>query len=150
MPPAFPGPVEATRVGRWTLGRRQGPELVATTANRGLICREIAKPSDGLQPSTPPDRKMSGSGGGGCVEDDGVAERFELADELTGFPLLVDVVGAEVGAEVSVAAAGVGEEVPDDYEDRTGDGDERFEFAEAAVAVRQFGRATCRRSTASS
>ena len=83
-----------------------------------------------------------------------MAERFELADELTGFPLLVDVVGAEVGAEVSVAAAGVGEEVPDDYEDRTGDGDERFEFAaaadEAAVAVRQFGRATCRRSTASS
>ena len=47
----------------------------------------------------------------------------------------------EVGAEVEVAAAGVGEEVPDDYEDRTGDGDESFEFAaaadEAAVAGSQ-------------
>jgi hypothetical protein len=30
---------------------------------------------------------MSGSGGDGCVEGDGVAERFELADELAGFPL---------------------------------------------------------------
>jgi hypothetical protein len=86
---------------------------------------------------------MSGLGGDGCVEGDGVAGGFELADELTGFPLSVDVVGVEVGAEVSVAGARVGEEVPDDDEDRAGDGDERFEFAaaadEAAVALAEEG-----------
>ena len=77
------------------------------------------------------------------MKGDGVAECFELADELTGFPVLVDLVGVEVGAEVSVAGVGVGEEVPDDDEDRSGDGDEGFEFAaaadEAAVALAEEG-----------
>ena len=68
-----------------------------------------------------------------------VSEGFELVDEVAGLAVLVDAVGVEVGAEVVVAGGGVGEEVPDDDEDRAGDGDERFEFAaafdEAAVAL---------------
>src|SRR5436309_4959629 len=47
--------------------------------------------------------------------------------------------GVVVGAEVAVAGCGIGKEVPDDDDDRAGDGDEGFELAaafdEAAVAL---------------
>src|SRR5439155_9386 len=63
------------------------------------------------------DRKMDwvegGRSGGdwGCLQGDGVAERLELADEVAGSSLFVDAAGVEVGAEVAVAGAGLG----DDY-----------------------------------
>ena len=68
-----------------------------------------------------------------------VAECLELADEVSASAVLVDALGVEVGAEVVVAGGGVGEEVPDDDEDRAGDRDEGFELAaafdESAVAL---------------
>ncbi len=45
--------------------------------------------------------------------------------------LLVDAAFVVVGAEVAVGGGGVGEQVPDDDEDGTGDRDERLAFASA-------------------
>lgn len=42
---------------------------------------------------------------------------MELADEVAGLAVLVEMVVLEVGAEVVVAGVGVGEEVPGDDED---------------------------------
>jgi hypothetical protein len=60
-------------------------------------------------------------GGGG--EGDVVAEGLEVLDVVAGGAVAVDLPGVPVGAEVGVAGAGVGEEVPDDGEDGAGDGD---------------------------
>jgi len=53
------------------------------------------------------------SGRGG--EGDGVAERFELSDVVAGAAFGVDAPGVVVGAEVVVAQARVGQELPDDH-----------------------------------
>ena len=76
-------------------------------------------------------------------EGDGVAECFELADEVAGFLVGVDAAGVVAGAEVVVAGGGVGEQVPDDDQDGAGDGDEGLELAaavdEAPVAFAEEG-----------
>jgi hypothetical protein len=73
------------------------------------------------------------------LERDGVAECFELADEVACSAVFVDAAGVVVGAEVVVAGGRVGEQLPDDDEDRAGDGNERLQFAaafdEPAVAL---------------
>jgi len=58
------------------------------------------------------------------LQGDGVAEGFELADVSTfdGLDVHVSVVG--VWSEVFVAGLGVTEQVPDDDEDGSTDGDE--------------------------
>lgn len=48
-----------------------------------------------------------------------------------GFLVFVDAGGVVVGAEVVEAGGGVGQQVPDDDQDGTGDGDEGLEFAAA-------------------
>src|SRR6266511_282507 len=84
-------------------------------------------------------RRRSGGRGRG----DGVAQRLELADVVAGLAVLVDAVGVVVGAEVVEAGGGVGEQVPDDHQDRAGDGDQGFELADApgqaAVALAEEG-----------
>lgn len=50
-----------------------------------------------------------------------VAEHLELVDELADPARPVDAAGVEVGAEVVEAGNGVGEQVPDDDEDRARD-----------------------------
>jgi len=64
-------------------------------------------------------------------ESDGVAERFELSDVVAGAAFGVDAAGVVVGAEVVVAQARVGQELPDDHQDRACDRDEGLEFAAA-------------------
>jgi hypothetical protein len=49
----------------------------------------------------------------------------------TGLLSLVDAVGVVVRAEILVTGPGVGEQVPDDDQDRSGDSDQRFELAAA-------------------
>src|SRR4051812_10300612 len=88
--------------------------------------------------------RRGGAGGApGCLQVDGVAERFELADEVALPAVLVDALGVEVGAEVAVAGGGFGEQVPDDDEDRSGDRDEGLQLAaafdEPAVALAEEG-----------
>ena len=61
-----------------------------------------------------------------------MAEGLELADEVSGLAVGVEAAGVVVRAEVDVAGVGVGEEVPDDHEDRAGDGDEGSLLAAAA------------------
>ena len=60
-----------------------------------------------------------------------------------GLAVLVDVAGVVVAAEVVVAGAAVGEQVPDDDEDGAGDGDEGLELAapsgQAPVALAEEG-----------
>ena len=51
---------------------------------------------------------------------------------VAGLAVLVDAAGVEVGAEVVEAGGGVGQQVPDDHQDRAGDGDQSFELADAA------------------
>ena len=66
----------------------------------------------------------------GCwLQGDGLAEGFELADEVADLASLVDAGGVVVGAEFVEAFGGVGEQVPDDDEDGSGDGDEGLELA---------------------
>ena len=66
----------------------------------------------------------SGRGGsGGGFEGDGVAEGFELADVGALAALWVDAGGVEPGAEVVELGVGVGEQVPDDHQDRAAEGD---------------------------
>src|SRR5918994_1527464 len=81
------------------------------------------------------------SGGRGQGDDE--AERLELADVVAGLAVLVDAVAVEVGAEVVEAGGGVGEQLPDDHQDRAGDGDQGFELADApdqaAVALAEEG-----------
>jgi hypothetical protein len=78
---------------------------------------------------------------GDCVADV-KCPGFELVDEVADLAVGVDVGGVEVGADVAVVGGGVGEEVPDDYEDGSGDG-EGFEFAaafdQASVAFTEEG-----------
>ena len=50
---------------------------------------------------------------------------------VAGLAVLVQTAGVVVGAEVVVAGGGVGEQVPDDDQDGSGDGDEGFELAAA-------------------
>jgi len=68
---------------------------------------------------------------GRCGESDGVAERFELSDVVSGAAFGVDVLVVVVGAEVVIAQARVGHQVPDDHQDGAGDRDEGLEFASA-------------------
>ena len=53
-----------------------------------------------------------------------MTEGHELADQVTGATLLVDAALVEVRAQVHEAERGIVEEVPDDGEDRAGDGDD--------------------------
>ena len=62
---------------------------------------------------------------------------------VAGLAVLVDAAGVVVGAEVVEAGGGVGEQVPDDHQDRAGDGDQGLELADApdqaAVALPEEG-----------
>ena len=73
---------------------------------------------------------MGRSGGG--FEGDFVAEGFELADVCPLAAVRVDALVEEVAAEVGEAGGGVGEQVPDDDQDRTADCDDGFVLAPAA------------------
>src|SRR5436309_1541798 len=73
---------------------------------------------------------------GGCESDgwlqgDGVAEGFELPDQVVGLAGGVDVAVVEVGAEVVESGGRVGQRMPDDHEDGPGDGDQGLAFASA-------------------
>src|SRR5215471_8159616 len=68
---------------------------------------------------------------GGRGEGDGVAEGFELADVAAGLAVLVDSAGVPGGAEGTEPGGAVGEQVPDDHQDRPGDGDQRLELSAA-------------------
>jgi hypothetical protein len=52
-------------------------------------------------------------------------------DVAAGLLVLVDAGGVVVGAEVVEAGGGVGQQVPEDDQDGTGDRDEGFELAAA-------------------
>ena len=77
------------------------------------------------------------------MKRDVVSERFELVDEVACPAVFVDPADVKVGAEVLVAGGGVGQQVPDDDQDRAFDGDESCELAaatdEAAVALAEEG-----------
>lgn len=71
------------------------------------------------------------SGLGGRGQGDVEAEGFELPDVVSGSASDVDALVVEVDAEVVEGRAGVGEQVPDDDKDGSGDRDDRLEFAAA-------------------
>jgi hypothetical protein len=83
---------------------------------------------------------------GGWLQGDLKAEDFELVDEGSDLAAGVDLGGVVVGAEIVEAGRGIGQQVPDDDHDGSGDGDQCFELAaafdDAAVA---FG-CVCRRA----
>ncbi|TDC66092.1 hypothetical protein E1258_03765 [Micromonospora sp. KC207] len=60
-----------------------------------------------------------------------MAEGFELADEATGLAVLVDMGGVVVRAEVDESGCRVGQDVPDDRQDGSGDRDQGSGFAAA-------------------
>ena len=60
-----------------------------------------------------------------------MAQRLELVDEVAGLAVAVDAAGVVVGAEVVEAGGGVGEQVPDDHQDRAGHGDQGLALADA-------------------
>jgi paraquat-inducible protein B len=72
-----------------------------------------------------------------------VAQRLKLVDEVAGLAALVDAAGVVVGAEVLEAGGGIGEQVPDDHQDRAGHSDQSFTLADApdqaAVALAKEG-----------
>src|SRR3712207_8195939 len=69
---------------------------------------------------------------GGGFEGDAVAECFELSDVVASFGVGVDVAVVGVGAEVVEPGVGVGEEVPDDHQQGSGERDGGFVFASSA------------------
>jgi len=84
------------------------------------------------------------------LEDDLLAgEVFELADEVTFAASLVDLGPVEVGPEILVAGLRVGEQVPDDGEDRVAHRDDRPVLAaasgQAPVALAEEGVGACQR-----
>ena len=77
---------------------------------------------------------MRDGSGGGCLRrgrGDGVAEGFELADQVADLALLIDVGVVPAGAEVVEAGGAVGEQVEDDDQDGAGDRGEGFALAAA-------------------
>jgi len=60
-----------------------------------------------------------------------LAEGLQLTDEVADLAVFVDAGGVVVGTEILEAFGGIGEQVPDDGEDGTGDGDEGLELAAA-------------------
>ena len=72
-----------------------------------------------------------------------MAERLELVEEVAGLAVAVDSAGVVVGAQVMEAGGGIGEQVPDDHQDRAGDGDQGLALADApdqaAVALAEEG-----------
>src|SRR6266487_2836606 len=79
---------------------------------------------------------LAGSGRGlvrAGLEDDLLAgEVFELADEVAFAASLVDLGPVEVGPEILVAGLRVGEQMPDDGQDRVTNGDDRALLATAS------------------
>jgi hypothetical protein len=73
-----------------------------------------------------------GSGSGRGFEGDLVAQGFELADVAALAAFGADAGVVEVAAEVVVAGAGVGEQVPDDDQQGPADGYHGFHPAAAA------------------
>jgi hypothetical protein len=71
-------------------------------------------------------------GSGRGFEGDLVAECLELADVVASFGLGVDVAVVVIGAELVEAGVGVGEQVPDDHEDRAADRDNGLHLASSA------------------
>ena len=76
-------------------------------------------------------------------DGDGEAERFELPDVVTDLLVLVGAAGVVARAEVVEGGRGVGEQVPDDHQDGTGDRDQGLELAaapdDAPVALAEEG-----------
>src|SRR5262249_8522338 len=68
---------------------------------------------------------------GGGLQGDALAEGFQLTDQVADLAAFVDAGGVVVGAEIGEAFGGIGEQVPDDGEDGSGDGDEGLELAAA-------------------
>nr|WP_322770044.1 hypothetical protein [Frankia sp. Cr1] len=68
---------------------------------------------------------------GGGLEGDGLAEDLQLTDEVANLAAFVDPGGVVVGTEILEALGGISEQVPDDGEDGSGDGDEGLELAAA-------------------
>src|SRR2546423_7589420 len=56
---------------------------------------------------------------------------MELVDQVAGLAVAVDAAGVVVGAQVTEAGGGIGQQVPDDHQDRAGDGDQGFALADA-------------------
>jgi hypothetical protein len=65
------------------------------------------------------------------LQGDGVAEDFELVDQAADLAVGMDAADVEVRAEVVEADGGIGQWVPDDDQDGSGDRDQCFEFAAA-------------------
>src|SRR5688572_24860345 len=61
-----------------------------------------------------------------------MSEGLQLLYEVAGSAVGVDAAGVVVGAEVDKACRRVGEQMPDDDEDRAGDSDDRSQLASAA------------------
>ena len=71
----------------------------------------------------------SGRGSLRWGEGDGAAEGFELADQVAGLALSVDVMVVPVRAEVTEAGGAAGEQVEDDDQDGAGDRGEGLALA---------------------
>jgi hypothetical protein len=78
--------------------------------------------------------EVSGGGvlGWGLEDDLLAGEVLELADQVTFAASLIDPGPVEVGSEVVVVGLRVGEQVPDDGEDRVAHGDDRAMLAAAS------------------
>jgi len=63
------------------------------------------------------------------LQGDVVSERLELMYQVSDLAVRVCAVGVVVGSEITVTRGRIGEQMPDDDQDRSGDRDEGFEFA---------------------
>src|SRR6266542_1362007 len=113
-------------------GRRQHPaEPGRIGAVRGLGCSRVRD-------------RLCGRGGGSGGEGDRLArELLELADQVVFLAVPAAAGLVEVGAQVAVAGFGVGQQVPDDGQDRVADRDQgallATAFGDAAVALAEEG-----------
>ena len=80
---------------------------------------------------------------GGGFEGDAEAQRGELTDVVADLAGGVNAMGVVVGSQVVKACGWVGQQVPNDDQDRAGDRDEGFELAaafdQASVALAEEG-----------
>src|SRR3954471_18688948 len=94
-----------------------------TSTTVGFGHTELARVSIG-QPGRSP-----GCGSGRRLQGDGVAEGFELPDQAVDLPGGVDAAVVEVRAEILEPGRRVGQQMPDDHENGSRDGDQGLAFA---------------------
>jgi hypothetical protein len=92
--------------------------VAADEVTLAFLIRKSTVSGQAAAPGGAGSRPVDGAGSGSRYQGDPVAQGLQLADVVALGALGVDVGVVKVGAQVVVAQVGVGQQVPDDHQDR--------------------------------